>query len=479
MPIPTPTYGTPYTGGNAPPGSVNVFDPNTGKPLAGSGAFNPNTGQAITSSSGTARAEEASLGKGITEQSNPAYSSPANTQYLAAFDAQSAILDTRKAQEDANVNAQFEGLKASMEGQQKRETGSTSVALARAGGYLGISGSGTGVLLNLAQTHRAEMQALESKRQNALADARNAYTDKKFDVARLRASEAKSFEKESYRRQQDYFDKITKASDENKKNLEASAVLERKQKTQVDIYNAIAGGKTDPMEIFQELGGNTSIADINEFLTKSTPKDVKGDFAYTPSQTALLLGSGLSALDIKAAQDYINLNGYTEEFRSQLSGSQRVAFDKVYREKAVNEQAMGVNLTPDNKRDLQGVNYTPSQIQHLVDGVNTYGFQTVYDLEKAGGATPEQLKVFQKVYGVEQKVTQAQIQSSMTTKQAQEGLKDTYTDEELSDLARANGFALWFTGKAGEVEKFLNSDKAKELYTALLYQQYKEAGMAE
>lgn len=44
----TPTYGT--QAANAAQGQVNVFDPNTGKALAGAGAFNPNNGQAILSS---------------------------------------------------------------------------------------------------------------------------------------------------------------------------------------------------------------------------------------------------------------------------------------------------------------------------------------------------------------------------------------------------------------------------------------------
>ncbi len=42
---PVPTYGTQAL--NAPTGQVNVYDPNTGKPLAGAQAYNPNTGAKI------------------------------------------------------------------------------------------------------------------------------------------------------------------------------------------------------------------------------------------------------------------------------------------------------------------------------------------------------------------------------------------------------------------------------------------------
>lgn len=46
---PTPTYGSQAQ--NAPQGQVNVFNPNTGQPLAGAGSFNPNNGQSLGLSS--------------------------------------------------------------------------------------------------------------------------------------------------------------------------------------------------------------------------------------------------------------------------------------------------------------------------------------------------------------------------------------------------------------------------------------------
>lgn len=47
MAIPVPTYGSTFQGTG---GGLNVYDPNTGKPLAGAGAYNPNNGLAINQS---------------------------------------------------------------------------------------------------------------------------------------------------------------------------------------------------------------------------------------------------------------------------------------------------------------------------------------------------------------------------------------------------------------------------------------------
>jgi len=134
-----------------------------------------------------------------------------------------------------------------------------------------------------------------------------------------------------------------------------------------------------------------------------------------------------------------------------------------------------VEITPEDKRGLIGAGFTPTETAQIESDVNRYGIDKVLE----GITDTTQKKAIQKAYGVTEKVSRAQLETTVTQKMAQDGLKDTYTDDELSTLARDNGFSLWFTGKAGEVEKFLASPKAKELYIDLMYQQYKDAGMAE
>lgn len=351
----TPATPTPPSGGGAVVAAPYSTSPAQTAALTGTAAAD-----AITSSSGTARAVDNKAGVSITAASDPSYISP-TSNYDAIMGPEIDRLNSRFQQEQASIQASYDALKTSTGDQQNRETGATSTMLARAGGYLGVSGSGTGVLLNLAQGHRNEMSALESKRLSSLNEARSAYEDKNFELAKLKYADAKATEQTGYERRQTYLKQVSDAN-------AAAAVTEKKRQTQVDIYNAIAGGTTDPMEIFQKLGGTTSIDDINSFLKGVTPKDATGGFAYTTAQTAKLLGSGLSEPDIKAAQDYINTKGYTEEFRAQLSPAQKVAFDAVYREKAVAAKVAGSTGL--------SVDFVPSKISSIV---SQYGISKVFE----------------------------------------------------------------------------------------------------
>lgn len=126
---------------------------------------------------------------------------------------------------------------------------------------------------------------------------------------------------------------------------------------------------------------------------------------------------------------------------------------------------------------LLGVGYSASEITTLEQGVNDYGFQSVYDAEKSAGATPAQLSALQKVYGVPEKLTRAQIETTVTSKVAYDALKDSFTDTELKQLANESGASSWFTGSASDIERYLNSDAAKTKYVDMLYEQYKAAGM--
>lgn len=77
------------------------------------------------------------------------------------------------------------------------------------------------------------------------------------------------------------------------------------------------------------------------------------------------------------------------------------------------------------------------------------------------------------------KLTRAQIESTVTAKTAYDGLKETYTESELKDLADEYGYSSFWTGKESDIERFLNSTEAKTVYVDLLYKQYQQAGMAQ
>ncbi len=183
----------------------------------------------------------------------------------------------------------------------------------------------------------------------------------------------------------------------------------------------------------------------------------------------------LAQLETLASRSGIPFSLITDALSTQY---QKITFDEALR--ASQEARLGadktdVEITPEDKRNLLGAGFTTTEASQIASDVNQYGIDKVLE----GITDPAQKKAIQKTYGVQEKVTREQIAGMVTQKMAQEGLKDTYTDDELSTLARDNGFSLWFTGKAGEVEKFLNSPKAIELYTEILYKQYKDAGMAD
>jgi hypothetical protein len=182
----------------------------------------------ITSSSGNARMEESRLGSTITTLSAPAYSTPArSTKYIDDYE---RSLSQLLAASERDINAGWEDQRRSTQEAQASETGATSAALARMGGYLGGSASGTGAMLKLSAGHRAELSSLESKRNAALTEARLAFSEKRFDAAKAKAAEAKWWEEESYKRQQDFFDNqrallSDERTERNQERDDARAVL--------------------------------------------------------------------------------------------------------------------------------------------------------------------------------------------------------------------------------------------------------------
>lgn len=131
-----------------------------------------------------------------------------------------ASLEARRAAEVEGIKADFDEQGRQLEKTQANETGATTNTLARIGGYLGPSASATGAMINLGQEHKAEVLALESKKQAAILAANTAIEDKKFDVARLRAQEVKDIEQEIQRRKEKFFDQQITLSRENRENDE-------------------------------------------------------------------------------------------------------------------------------------------------------------------------------------------------------------------------------------------------------------------
>lgn len=275
-----------------------------------------------------------------------------DTSYL---DNEIARIEANLKGQERSINAGFDSLKTTQTGQQASETGQTSAGLAAAGGYLGFSGSGTGVMLNLAKSHRAEMQALESKRQQAIADARSAAAGRRFDVVKLKAQEIKDIEQEQYVRDQDYYKKTKEIADEEKIKADTLA-------NQDTIFKAIQAGNKTPEAIFKALGSKVDIETINKFIDNITPPKKEGDsFSYSKTDVASLLGAGLGQDDISALNETVNELGYTDAVRNTLPSAVRVAADKIYRGKTGTGEGSSTDVYIGGKK-------IKSVTQQVIDG---------------------------------------------------------------------------------------------------------------
>ncbi len=254
------------------------------------------------------------------------------------------------------INSSSDVAKTGVLGEQASEVGQTSVGIANAGGYLGFSGSGTGVMLKLAESHRAELTALESERQTALQEARNAAANRRFDIVRLKADAIARIDQETYERTREY-------NSEVKKEAEKGVEQAKKTKTQNDIFTAIQGGAKTASDIFKNLGGKTDIKEINDFLEEMTPASTKSGFKFTGNETAGFLGSGMSQDDVSALQEYVNENGYNETVRSSLTPAQRAVADEVYGRKTGSNNS--TSFTTD-----EGVAISDTTMQ-VLDGFTT------------------------------------------------------------------------------------------------------------
>jgi hypothetical protein len=115
-------------------------------------------------------------------------------------------LAARKDAAIKGINSEFDTLKTDTQRAQTNETGAQSASLARIGGYLGDSASGNGVLLNLENRHRQELQTIEQKRAAAINEAQTAFEDNNFKVAQQAYQEAKDLQSQIYARQKDFAD---------------------------------------------------------------------------------------------------------------------------------------------------------------------------------------------------------------------------------------------------------------------------------
>lgn len=170
----------------------------------------------------------------------------ASDNYIKEIDSQIKQLESQRSGDVAGINAQFDETRRQTEDAQVREKGATSVGLARIGGYLGNSASGTGAMLNLAQTHRTEVLSLETKRNAALQEANNAYNERRFEFVKLKLNEAKSIEKEILDRKDKFFEQTIDLANARRQEDE---YLREKTKDDLEMLAMVDEKDIDPKKL--------------------------------------------------------------------------------------------------------------------------------------------------------------------------------------------------------------------------------------
>ncbi len=143
-----------------------------------------------------------------------------------------------------DINNNFNNLKTTTEAGQKKDLGTSTMNLARIGGFLGESASSTQYLRSVNEANRVELVDLEAKRVKAINEARSAMNDKNFAAAKEKISLAKEYANEINDRYNKHFDQV--------RNITNDALA--REKTQLDITDTKS--KSIAPAVFAELTGD-------------------------------------------------------------------------------------------------------------------------------------------------------------------------------------------------------------------------------
>lgn len=376
------------------------------------------------------------------------YESP-TTKALELLTSEIERLEDIYKEDKRAISADYRSQQTSMENKQGAETGQLSVGLANAGGYLGYSGSGQGMMLSLAKSHREELLGLEAQRQQAIREARTASENRRFDLVREKAAEIVRIDQEAYAREQDYI--------ANKMKLQNEELgREEKIKLENDIFAQIQSGKKTVNEIYQALGGTATVEDITNALTGFIP-ETAGGFKFSANDTGSLIGTGMSQADIVALNEVLNTDGYTDAVKNALTASQRYAVEKILN-----------GTTAAGTGTALGKPMTVLDLDRLEE---SYGVRFPYGITQAEVTT-----FFEETKGMTPEEQQAIIDSTVNTGSSSTGkvftkdyLQANYSTVELKALADKTGASSMWTGKETDIARMFDNkeymDRLNELVT--------------
>ena len=399
------------------------------------------SGRGVTSDSNNSRRDEDSLREEI--ESNLKKQQKDQQRQV---ERERRALEQRREEEQAGINDRFDINRTQTEFEQERETGQTSTNLARAGGYLGVTGSQEGVLKNLDIVQDREIQNLEVNREEALRAANSAYEDRDFELARESLQIARDIEQEIYNRTQDYNSQNAGRNAAERERLEAT----ERQNT---IFNAIeTTGSESPRDIFEALNGTVPIEEINAFLNGIVPDSAVGDgYKFTGSQTAGLLGAGMGQDDITAFNQYINENGYDDFVRGSLTPAQRAAADKIFRDVKTTTGADSPGK-PLSILDIQRLEDTYGVLFPL--GV-TAGEATQFLRDNAGASPSELQTALDGIFGTQS--GNGTSANDFSIEFSEDWFRANLTKGQLKNLADMVKASRWWSYKSYDIDRMFET----------------------
>ena len=420
-----------------------------------------------------------------------------NRMVYDTLDSLSKQTDQNTAQEIRAIKASYKVYEQQLEEVNRREQLDENTSLLL-GGSSRYTSSASGISAGFVRAGIMELAELDAKEMSAIAEAKSAQAEKKWQIASKKLEHVETLRKE----------KLAKAS-EISKLIAADNQKLREQMQKQTVQGAIVGlfqqGITDVGTIADMLnyhedgsptGGFIDLKDIEATLKIINPgDDLKGtttDYqTFKKMQENGEIPEKWDYFDFKTAVKNSTTTpgsegGFTAtekrklEQAGLLNGDRQAQLDFLYGDEG---NGNVVDLAPEDERALIGAGYTSADVNDIEDAINEFGIDAV--LEDAD--SEEKKDAIRKVFGMTSKVTLDDIENMVTQKVAYDGMVDTYTPDELIEIARDNGYARWFSSKGSikdgsaeagtELAEFLNSDDAVRLYKDILIEQYRNAGM--
>lgn len=230
-----------------------------------------------------------------------------------------AKLETRRANEIGNIEADYANQKKITEGKQTQDFGAASSSLARMGGYLGESASSIGYLRNLNEQNRIEIANLEAKKISAITEANSAIDDKDFALAQLKVKAAQDYESEINNRYNEHFNQVRTLTNDSLTREKATLdIMDTKSKQlapaifaeltgdpvrDAELINRVAQAQgIDPTVLagaVNALKQDTQVVEVNDrkVLVNSKTGQVVKDLGSTGSKTPVKLTGAERAAD--------------------------------------------------------------------------------------------------------------------------------------------------------------------------------------